>query len=75
MLHRMCGNLKELQQRKRMEGCEAHWFYSTKAPEGAIPGRSPSDPPCFLHRFKVFADYEAYIKCQETVNALYKVRT
>lgn len=25
-------------------------------------------------RFKVFADYEDYIKCQEKVNALYKVR-
>lgn len=25
------------------------------------------------HRFKVFADYEDYIKCQEDVNALYKV--
>lgn len=24
-------------------------------------------------RFKVFADYEDYIKCQENVNALYKV--
>ncbi len=29
---------------------------------------------CFLlHRFKVFADYEDYIKCQEKVSALYKV--
>lgn len=28
---------------------------------------------CFLDRFKVFADYEDYIKCQEKVNALYKV--
>lgn len=26
-----------------------------------------------LCRFKVFADYEDYIKCQEKVNALYKV--
>lgn len=26
-----------------------------------------------MHRFKVFADYEDYIKCQEEVNALYKV--
>lgn len=29
--------------------------------------------PRFPHRFKVFADYEDYIKCQEGVNALYKV--
>lgn len=28
----------------------------------------------FLSRFKVFADYEDYIKCQEKVSALYKVR-
>lgn len=27
----------------------------------------------FGHRFKVFADYEDYISCQEKVNALYKV--
>lgn len=27
----------------------------------------------FCHRFKVFADYEDYIRCQEKVNALYKV--
>lgn len=27
----------------------------------------------FLHRFKVFADYEDYIKCQEKVNVLYRV--
>ena len=25
------------------------------------------------YRFKVFADYEDYIKCQEQVNELYKV--
>uniref|UniRef100_A0A674NN19 Alpha-1,4 glucan phosphorylase n=1 Tax=Takifugu rubripes TaxID=31033 RepID=A0A674NN19_TAKRU len=44
---------------------------------------SPKQPDLFkeivnmlMHhdRFKVFADYEAYIKCQEDVNALYKVR-
>lgn len=28
----------------------------------------------FVCRFKVFADYEDYIRCQEKVNALYKVR-
>lgn len=28
----------------------------------------------FPSRFKVFADYEDYIKCQEKVSALYKVR-
>lgn len=28
----------------------------------------------FLSRFKVFADYEDYIKCQEKVSDLYKVR-
>lgn len=28
---------------------------------------------CLCCRFKVFADYEAYIKCQEKVSALYKV--
>uniref|UniRef100_A0A8C6S8F4 Alpha-1,4 glucan phosphorylase n=1 Tax=Neogobius melanostomus TaxID=47308 RepID=A0A8C6S8F4_9GOBI len=42
---------------------------------------SPKQPDLFkeivnmlMHhdRFKVFADYEAYIKCQETVNTLYK---
>ena len=27
----------------------------------------------FFYRFKVFADYEDYIKCQEKVNELYKV--
>lgn len=27
-----------------------------------------------LSRFKVFADYEDYIKCQEKVSNLYKVR-
>lgn len=27
----------------------------------------------FFDRFKVFADYEDYMKCQEKVNALYKV--
>lgn len=32
----------------------------------------PASP--FPSRFKVFADYEDYIKCQEKVNALYKVR-
>lgn len=32
-------------------------------------------PACPLpSRFKVFADYEDYIKCQEKVSALYKVR-
>lgn len=32
-------------------------------------------PACpFPSRFKVFADYEDYIKCQEKVSALYKVR-
>lgn len=25
------------------------------------------------HRFKVFADYEAYVKCQEKVSQLYMV--
>lgn len=30
--------------------------------------------PFFPNRFKVFADYEDYIKCQEKVSALYKVR-
>lgn len=28
----------------------------------------------FPSRFKVFADYEDYIKCQEKVSALYKVK-
>ena len=28
---------------------------------------------CLCCRFKVFADYEAYIKCQDKVSALYKV--
>lgn len=32
----------------------------------------PASP--FPSRFKVFADYEDYIKCQEKVSALYKVR-
>lgn len=32
----------------------------------------PDSP--FPSRFKVFADYEEYIKCQERVSALYKVR-
>lgn len=27
------------------------------------------------HRFKVFADYEAYVKCQEKVSQLYMVST
>lgn len=31
-------------------------------------------PSLFISRFKVFADYEEYIKCQEKVSALYKVR-
>ncbi|KAK2100220.1 hypothetical protein P7K49_021568 [Saguinus oedipus] len=44
---------------------------------------SPKQPDLFkdivnmlMHhdRFKVFADYEDYIKCQEKVSALYKVR-
>ncbi len=30
-------------------------------------------PLCLCCRFKVFADYEDYIKCQEKVSALYKV--
>lgn len=34
--------------------------------------RHPASP--FPFRFKVFADYEDYIKCQERVSALYKVR-
>lgn len=28
---------------------------------------------CLVFRFKVFADYEDYIKCQDKVSALYKV--
>lgn len=36
------------------------------------PGDFPTSP--FPSRFKVFADYEEYVKCQERVSALYKVR-
>lgn len=30
---------------------------------------------CVYSRFKVFADYEDYMKCQDKVSALYKVRS
>lgn len=37
------------------------------------PPNPPPPPPPLCCRFKVFADYEDYIKCQETVSALYRV--
>lgn len=40
------------------------------------PGSPPTPHICAPPpRFKVFADYEAYVKCQEKVSALYKVGT
>ncbi len=31
-------------------------------------------PPLLLFSFKVFADFEDYVKCQERVSELYQVR-
>lgn len=55
-------------------------FISRLGGGSRTPGPPPRDlsrflPPPPPPRFKVFADYEAYVKCQEKVSALYKVGT
>lgn len=58
----------------RGEDCSALHEYQCLPPEHACTSMHGELSVLFLHRFKVFADYEDYIKCQEKVNALYKVR-
>lgn len=54
----------------------SQWFWRCPTNFPSVT-ESPSFSKCVCPRcrFKVFADYEDYIKCQEKVSALYKVST